>query len=169
ILVTLLEVDAGAVRKPRLHARDQVAPAAIVDQLAVVRPLIFQRIVQVKTGPLGIEKAGADLSGGTELSVGSLTLDPEAFRQAIGAAHAGATVVFTAAACRDRVLDEAICPPGVAGTVLYLRDRVRALALLLGQGNNRRMVLTQIVAHAGAEAPSVGQLIAEVQFHRPKF
>src|SRR5215467_619074 len=69
-LVTLLEVDAGAVAEPRFHARDQVAPATAVDQLIVVRPLVFQRIVQVKTGPLGIEKARADLSAETQLSVG---------------------------------------------------------------------------------------------------
>ena len=139
-----------------------------MDQLIVVRPLVFQRIVQVKIGPLGIEKAGADLSAGTKVSVGRLTVDPEAFRQAIGAAHADATVVLTAAACRDRVLAEDISAPRVARAELYLRDRVRALALLLSQWNNRRIVLTHIVAHAGAEAPSVGHLIGQIQFHRPR-
>ena len=74
----------------------------------------------------------------------------------------------TAAACRDRVLDEAISAPGGARAEHYLRDRVRALALLLSQWNNRRMVLTHIVAHAGAEAPSLGQLIRQVQFDRPR-
>src|SRR5215472_12507975 len=167
-LITLLGVDAGAVAQPRLHARDQVAPAAAMDQLIVVRPLVFQRIVQVKTGPLGIEKAGADLSAGTQVSVGRLTIDAEAFRQAIGAAQADATVGWTAAACRDRVLCKAINAPRVAGTELYLRDRVRPLALLLGQWNHRRIVLTHIVTRAGAEAPGVGQLIAQVQFHRPR-
>ena len=73
----------------------------------------------------------------------------------------------TAAACRDRVLDEAIGAPGATGIELYLRDCVRALALLLGQGNNRRTVLAQIVAHAGADAPFLGQLIARIQFDRP--
>src|SRR2546425_5458868 len=111
ILVTLLDVDTGGVGEPRLRARDQVALAA-AKQLAVVRPLVFQRIVQVKTGPLGIEKASADLSARSEVSVGRLTVDPEAFRQAIGAAHADATIVFTAAACRDCVLAEAIGAPG---------------------------------------------------------
>src|SRR5262249_13329978 len=98
---------------------------------------------------------------------GSLTVDPEAFRQAIGAARADATIVFAAAACRDGVLDEGISAPRVARFELYLSDRVGALALLLGQWNNRRMVLAQLVAHAGAEAPSLGQLIAHVQFDRP--
>src|SRR2546426_4098869 len=79
ILVTLLDVDTGGVGKPRLRARNQVALAA-AKQLAVVRPLVFQRIVQVKTGALGIEKASADLSAGSEVSVGRLTVDPEAFR-----------------------------------------------------------------------------------------
>src|SRR6516225_7577504 len=139
-----------------------------MDQLIIICPLVFQRIVQVETGPLGIEKGGADLSAGTQVSVGRLAIDPEAFRQAIGAAQADATVVWTAAACRDRVLGEAISAPSVAGTELYLRDCVRALALFLGQRNNLRMVLTHIVAHAGAEAPAVGQLIAQVQFHRPR-
>src|SRR4029079_14655571 len=86
-LVALLGVDAGAVREPRLHTRDQVAPAAAVDQLIVVRPLVFQRIVQVKAGPLGIEKGGTDLSTGTEVSVGRLSIDFEAFCHPIGAAE----------------------------------------------------------------------------------
>src|SRR6478609_3521830 len=167
-MVTLLGVDAGAVAEPRLHAGDQIAPAAAVDELIVVRPLVFQRIVQVKTGPLGIEKAGADLSARTQVSVGRLTIDPETLRQAIGSAHADAAVVWTAAAGCDCVLAEDVSAPGVAGAVFYLRDRVRALALLLGQRHNRRIVLTHIVAHAGAEAPSVGHLIGQVQFHRPR-
>src|SRR5262249_37458945 len=37
-------------------------------------------------------------------------------------------------------------------------------ALLLSQGNNGRTVRAQIVAHAGAESPSFGQLIGYVQF-----
>src|SRR5256886_1414842 len=84
------------------------------------------------------------------------TLFRSAFRQAIGAAYADAIIVFTAAACRDRALAEAIGAPGGAGIELHLRDRVRALALYLRQGNNRRMVLTQVVAHAGADGPSFG-------------
>src|SRR5215472_9722108 len=94
-LVTLLGVDAGAVAQPRLHTRNQVAPAAAMDQLIVVRPLVFQRIVQVKTGPLGIEEGGADLSTGPQVSVGGLAIDLEAFRQPIGAAQADATVSWT--------------------------------------------------------------------------
>src|SRR5438445_240333 len=166
ILVTLLDVDTGGVGEPRLRARNQVALAA-AKQLAVVRPLVFQRIVQVKTGALGIEKASADLSAESEVSVGGFPVDPEAFRQAIGAAYADAIIVFTAAACRDRVLAETIGAPGGAGIELHLRDRVRALALNLGQGNNRRMVLAQVVAHAGADGPFLGQLVAHVQFERP--
>src|SRR6267142_2315680 len=128
ILVTLLDVDTGSVGEPRLRARDQVALAAVKQQ-PVVCPLVFQRIVQVITGPLGIEKASADLSTGSEVSVGRLPVDPEAFRQAIGAAHADAIIVFTAAACGDRVLAEAIGAPESAGIELHLRDCVRALAL----------------------------------------
>src|SRR5712692_3804711 len=117
ILVALLDVDTGGVGEPRLRPRDQVALAA-AKQLAVVRPLVFQQIVHVKTGPLGIEIASADLSTGSEVSIGRLPIDPEAFRQAIGAAHADATIVFTAAACRDRLLAEAIGAPGGAGIEL---------------------------------------------------
>src|SRR5262249_6279796 len=109
-----------------------------------------------------------NLSARTQVSLGRLTIDPEAFRQAIGAAHADAIVVLTAAGGRDRVLDEAISAPRVAGTELYLRDGVRALALLLGQWNNRRIVLTHTFAHAGAEAPNGGRLIGQIQFHRPR-
>src|SRR6516225_127002 len=155
ILVALFDVDTGSVGEPRLHARDQAALAATKQQ-SVVRPLVFQRIVQVITGLLGIEKASTDLSAGSEVSVGRLPVDPEAFHQAIGAAHADAVVVFTAAACRDRVLAEAIGAPGGAGIELHLRDHVRALALYLRQGNNRRMVFTQVVAHAGADGPFFG-------------
>src|SRR5258705_7912329 len=130
ILVALLDVDAGSVREPRLCARDQVALAATKQQ-SVVRPLVFQRIVQVITSLLRIEKASANLSPGSEVSVGRLPVDPEAFRQAIGAAHADAIIVFSAAACRDRALAKAIGAPGGAGIELHLRDCVRALALYL--------------------------------------
>src|SRR5260370_18037377 len=132
ILVTLLDVDTGSVGEPHLRARDQVALAAVKQQ-PVVCPLVFQRIVQVITGPLGIEKARADLSTGSEVSVGRLPVDPEAFRQAIGAAHADPIIIFTADACIDRALAEAIGDPGVARSELPLRDCVHALALYLRQ------------------------------------
>src|SRR5260370_38331452 len=103
-----------------------------------------------------MENAGADSSPGSGGSRGRLPVDPEAFRQAMGAAHADAIIVFTAAACRDRALAEAIGAPRSAGIELHLRDCVRALALYLRQGNNRRIVLTQVVAHAGADGPFFG-------------
>src|SRR5215470_17873187 len=155
ILVTLLNVDTGSVGEPRLRTSNQVALAATKQQ-SVVHPLVFQRIVQVITSLLGIEKASTDLSAGSEVSVGRLPVDPEGFRQAIGAAHADAVVVFTAAAYRDRALAEAIGAPEGAGIVLNLGDHVRALTLYLRQRHNRRMVFTQIVAHAGADSPLFG-------------
>src|SRR5258707_8613266 len=155
ILVTLLDVNTGSVGEPRLHARDQAALAA-TKQEAVVCPLVFQRIVQVIPSLLGIEKACSDLSTGPELSVGGLPVDPEAFRQAIGATHADAIIVFTAAACGDSVLAEAIGAPVGAGIELHLRDHVRALALYLRQGNDRRMIFAQVVAHAGTDGPFFG-------------
>src|SRR5262245_25668054 len=45
VLVALFEVNAGTVGEPSLHARGQVAST---DLNAVVRPLVFQRIVQVE-------------------------------------------------------------------------------------------------------------------------
>src|SRR5262252_217047 len=168
ILVTLLDVDTGGVGEPRPRTRDQAAPAA-VKQLAVVHPLVFERIVEVEAGPLGIEKASADLSTGSEVSVGRLTVDLEAFRQTIGAARADAIIVLTAAACRDRALYEAIGAPSGAGIELHLRHRIRALALLLRQRNNPRMILAQIVACPGADGPSFGELVSHVQLDRPGF
>src|SRR6185503_1793501 len=85
VLVALLDVDAGAVGEPSLHARDQVAPAGIQ---AVVRPLVFERIVQVQTGLLGDQETGADPGAGPEVSVGHLRVELEALRRAIGAARA---------------------------------------------------------------------------------
>src|SRR5258708_25100305 len=155
ILVALLDVDAGSVREPRLCARGQVALAATKQQ-SVVRPLVFQRIVQVITSLVGIEKGSADLSARSEVSVGRFPVDPEAFRQAIGAAHADAIIVFTASACGNRVLAEAIGAPESAGIEFDLRDHVRALALYLRQGNNRRMVFAQVVAYTAADGPFFG-------------
>src|SRR5258707_14669817 len=94
ILVTLLDVDTGSVGEPHLRARDQVALAA-VKQRPVVWPLVFQRIVQVIAGPLGIEETRANLSTASEVAVGRLSVDPEALRQAIAAAHPDATIVFS--------------------------------------------------------------------------
>src|SRR5439155_8852924 len=78
VLVTLLEVDAGTIGEPSLHARDQVASTG---SHAVVRPLVFQRVVHVKIGPVRIEEVGAEFSGGPEVSIGGLAADPETFRQ----------------------------------------------------------------------------------------
>src|SRR5262249_40638206 len=153
ILVTLLDVDTGGVGKPRPRTRDQAAPGT-VKQLAVVHPLVFQRIVQVKPSPLGIEKTSAALSAKSEVSVGRPPCDLEAFRQTIRAARANTIIVLTAAACRDRALYETIGAPGGARIELHLCDRVRALALFLRQGNNQRTILAQIVARAGADGPS---------------
>src|SRR6266498_2883823 len=107
-MVTLLEVDAGTVGEPRLRARDQVAPT---DLLAIVRPLVFQRIVQVKTGPLGNQIFGANFAAEPKVPIGNLRVDSVALRREIGAARADAPIVLTAAAGRDRILDEAIGTP----------------------------------------------------------
>ena len=95
VLVTLLEVDAGTIGEAPFRARDQVAPT---DSPAVVSPLVFQRIVQVKTGPPGIQIVGADSAAEPEVPVGNLGVDLEAVRRAIGTARANAPVVLTAAA-----------------------------------------------------------------------
>src|SRR5437879_11885083 len=87
ILIALLDVDAGSVREPRLRARDQVALAATKEQ-SVVRRLVFKRIDVVVTSLVGIEKGSANLSARSEVSVGRFTVDPDASRQAQGAASA---------------------------------------------------------------------------------
>src|SRR5262249_54585235 len=139
-LIALLEVHAGAVGESSLHSGNQVS---LADLRAVVRALVFQRVVEIKIGQIGIEKGGADFSTRPEVSVGSLSVDLETFRQAIRAARADATIAFTAAARRDGILDKAVGVPGSAGVEHELRDRVRALTLFLGQGNNQRMVIAQ--------------------------
>jgi hypothetical protein len=101
------------------------------------------------------------------VSVGSFPVDAEPFRQPIGAARTDATVVFAASACRHCVLDEAIGAPHRAGHERNLRDGVCSLPLLLGQRNNRRTVIAQIVAHAGTDSPFFSQLVGDVQFDRP--
>src|SRR5439155_3003221 len=116
----------------------------------------------------GIEEGGADLSTGPEVPVGSFAVDPEAFCQPIGAARADATVAFTASACRHCVLDETISAPGGAGHEHHLCDGIRALALLLSQGNNGRTVIASIAARAGTDCPSLAQLICHVQFEGPR-
>src|SRR5215472_9731551 len=93
---------------------------------AIVRQLVLQRVVQVQTGPIGIEIAGADLSAGAEVAVGGLSLDLETLRQTIGPAHADSTVVSEVAASRNRLLDEAIGAPDRTGIELQLRDCVGA-------------------------------------------
>src|SRR5215472_19012442 len=87
----------------------------------------------------------------------------------VRAARADAIVILTAAACGDCALYEAIGAPGGAGIELNLYNRIRALALLLRQRNNRRMIPSQVVANAGAHAPSFGQFVADVQLDRPGF
>jgi len=75
----------------------------------------FKRIVQVITGPLGIEKASPDLAAGSEVSVGRPPRRSGSVSSGDRSRHADATIAFTTAACRDRVLAEAIGAPGGAG------------------------------------------------------
>src|SRR5258708_37539922 len=82
ILVALLDVDAGSVREPRLCARDQVALAATKQQ-SVIRPLVFQRIVAVRTSLVGIEEGSAEFATRCEASVRLCPVGPAATRQAI--------------------------------------------------------------------------------------
>src|SRR5262249_9946764 len=66
-LIALLEVHAGAVGESSLHSGNQVS---LADLRAVVRALVFQRVVEIKIGQIGIEKGGADFSTRPEVSVG---------------------------------------------------------------------------------------------------
>src|SRR5262249_45701482 len=168
ILITLLDVDTRGIGEPGLRAHNQVAPATPI-HLAVVRPLVFERIVQVETSALGIEKTGPDSSSRPCDSAGCLTVELKAFRQAIRAASADAIIVLTVPGCRDCALDKTVCAPGGARIELHLRDRVGAFALLLRQGNNRRIILAQVVAYAGAHGPSFGHPVAHVQLDGPGF
>jgi hypothetical protein len=64
----------------------------------IVRAFVLQRIVQVNAGPLGVEIVGAESAAKPEVSIGDFRIDSEAFRRAIGAARADASVTFPAAA-----------------------------------------------------------------------
>ena len=91
LLVTLLEIHAGAFGESSLHTRNQ-GPAPGPD--SVVRSFILQRVVHVKTGPFRIEEAGADPAAEAGISVGDLGIDFEAFRHAVGSPCAYAAVIF---------------------------------------------------------------------------
>jgi hypothetical protein len=97
VLITFFDVDAGTVGEPFLHARSQVA---LTDLESVVCPLVFQRIVHVKAGPFGIQESRSDLPAEPEVPVGAFAVEPEAFRQTIGATQAVTPVALTIAGGR---------------------------------------------------------------------
>ena len=72
--------------------------------------------------------------------------------------------VFDTVSCTN-----AVGTPGCQGVEADLHDRVRPLALLLGQRNDGRVVLAQVLPHAGAHVPVVGHAEADVQLLRRGF
>jgi hypothetical protein len=49
------------------------------------------------------------------------------------------------------------------GIVSQLHDPIGPFALLLRQGDDRGVVLAQVVSHACAQVPLIGQLIADIE------
>ena len=166
VLVALLDVHAAAVRKPPLHPRDQVAPAGTQ---AVIRAFVLQPIVEVEIGPIRELVVGTEPAAGSEIAVGNLHVHAQPFTELVGAADTHAPVVFAILRLRHRVLHECVGTPGCEGVEADLHDRVRPLALLLGQRNDGRVVLAQVLPHAGAHVPVVGDAEADVQLLRRGF
>ena len=109
VLVTLLEVDAGAVGEPRLRRRKPGCPGELAGRRRPARS-------PAHSSGRGWSARNTGswcrvLPPTPEVAVGHLPVDLEAFRRTIRAARADAPVVLTAAARRDRVLDEAVGAP----------------------------------------------------------
>ncbi len=155
VLVALLEVNARAVGRPPFHAKHEVAAPR---QEPAVHALVLERVVQVEVGALGIEEAAADAAARSEVSLRDFGVDAQALGEAIGAADADPAVVLAVARGRDGILDEAVAAPGRSRVVGELEDRVGALALLLRQRHDRRVVGPLVVADSRA------QLHVRVQF-----
>ena len=104
---------------------------------AVVRSLVLQRVVEVEVRAAGRLVARADLGARPEVAVGDLRVQQEAVADAIGAANANAPIVLAIVRRRQRGLREPVAGPSPLRVVGQLQQRVRPLALLLGERHDR--------------------------------
>src|SRR5262245_53794879 len=159
VLEAVLEEDARAVREARPRAGDQAASPLVQ---AAIRLLVAERVVHVHVGLLGLLVARPELARRPEVAVRDLPVEEESIVDAIGAADSDAPVVLPVPRLEQRGLSEAVAPPAGARLVAHLHHRVRAFALLLGHGHDRGVVLATLVSDPGAEAPAIGQPVADV-------
>ena len=138
------------------------AQVAALGADAVVAALVFQRVVQIQVGAVGIEVLGAQLGGGAEVAAGDFADGLEAVGDAIRAAGADAAVVFLVAGGLDRALDVAVRRPLALRVVVGAHHGVGAVALDLGGWHHRRVVLAGFVPQSRAHFPVVAQLVVDV-------
>src|SRR5262245_13266211 len=104
---------------------------------AVVGALVLEPVVQVQVRTLRQEIVGSHPRTGAQVAVGYLRVETEPVGEAVGTARPDPAVVLAVTIFRQRVLHEAVYPPGRARVVGDLRDAVGALPLLLREGNDR--------------------------------
>jgi cation transporter-like permease len=109
---------------------------------------------------------GADAATHAEVTVGYFAIDTQCVRQAIRSAEACTRVLLPVTSDRQGVLCKQVGIPGRSRVVTDLHDGIGADALLLGQGNNNRVVNTLIASIACAHVPILVELIREVVFLR---
>src|SRR5690606_17175071 len=136
-LIALLEIDARAVRKPRLDAGDEVALRARGTLRHEIALLVLERVTHVEARALRVHVARADLAARAQATVRELRVDLEPVRDAILAARADAPVLVAVAVERRRFLREAVGAEARLRVVADLHDRVGTLALLLRQRHGR--------------------------------
>jgi hypothetical protein len=130
---------------------------------AVVRGLVVQQVGQVQAGAVGIQVLGAEPAGAAEIAARDLAVQLEAVGDTVGAARADAAVVLAIAVARDGVLRVAVGTPPAERVVGRAQHGIGTIALHLGQRHDRRGVLAAVLAHARAQQPVVGNLVAEVE------
>ena len=140
VLVALLEEHAGAVRDARLHAGDEVAFGAASAAEAVVGALVLERVVQVHARAVRVQVVGAEAPALAEIAIGDFGIDPELVGDAVRAAETGTAVLLAVAIDGDRVLEEPVGRPGGLRVVADLQYGIGALALLLRQAHDGRVV-----------------------------
>jgi hypothetical protein len=121
---------------------------------AVLKPGIKVTVTAAKT------------AAGPQVAVRDLRVEAEPLAEAIRAAGAEASVVLAVSVLRQRLLRKSVGAPRGARVVADLGHAIRSVALFLRQRHDRRLVLALIVAHAGAQAPGAGELVADVELLR---
>ena len=89
----VLQVDARAIRQSGPGSTDQASPPRM---LAVHRPLVVERVIEVAPRLYALLIVGSDLDCGSVVAIGDLAFGEQPIVDAVGAADTAASILLPA-------------------------------------------------------------------------